>query len=80
MSIPLKITVDASLNGTAQLPTLPYVDYGPRLTATTWSLTAFAALFLGLRLFSKLWRKRPLWWDDHILIASWVCSFISNRA
>lgn len=27
---------------------------------------------MGLRLYAKLSRKQGLWWDDHILITSWV--------
>jgi len=47
-------------------------DYGPQLTYTIWLLTALAAVFLALRIFCKLWRHRSVWWDDYILIASWV--------
>lgn len=70
MSFLAKVTLPE--NGTLPSSAFTYVDYGPRLTATTWSLTAFAALFLCLRLLSKLWRSRSVWWDDHALIASWV--------
>lgn len=73
MSLPLMATLPAT-NGTLPADAFSYVDYGPRLTATTWSLTACAALFLGMRLLSKLWRSRSVWWDDYVLIASWVCS------
>lgn len=47
-------------------------NYGPRLNKTIWCLTAFPALFLGLRIYCKVWRRRPLWWDDYILMVSWV--------
>ncbi|KAH8881980.1 hypothetical protein GQ53DRAFT_734537 [Thozetella sp. PMI_491] len=57
-------------------------DYGPRLDLTVWLLTGVAALFLGLRLYCKLWRRRPFWWDDYFLVASWMalagaCSLIT---
>jgi hypothetical protein len=35
-------------------------------------LTIAAAVFLALRVYCKLSRRRSLWWDDHFLIASWV--------
>ncbi|KAK4119115.1 hypothetical protein N657DRAFT_650534 [Parathielavia appendiculata] len=50
---------------------------GPYLNRVIWTLAALSGLFLGLRLFSKLWRHRGLWWDDHFLIASWLALVIS---
>ncbi|KAH6673959.1 hypothetical protein F5X68DRAFT_174655 [Plectosphaerella plurivora] len=50
---------------------------GPRLVAVCWSLTAAAAILLFLRIYCKVWRGRGLWWDDHLLIASWVSLAIS---
>ena len=47
---------------------------GPQLNATVWSLTVLSLVFLGLRLYSKLWRRRRLWWDDYVLVAGWVSS------
>jgi hypothetical protein len=47
-------------------------DFGPRLNVTIWSLTGVAALFLGLRIYCKVWRGRPVRWDDCVLVASWV--------
>ncbi|KAJ5875716.1 uncharacterized protein N7473_013063 [Penicillium subrubescens] len=47
-------------------------DRGPRLVASCWSLTAAAAIFLAMRVYCKIWRGRGLWWDDHLLIISWV--------
>lgn len=51
---------------------IPSVDYGPQVNFTMWLLTALAAMFLALRVYCKILRHRGLWWDDHILIASWV--------
>ena len=47
-------------------------DYGPRLNITIWSLTGTAALFLGLRIYCKVWRGRPVRSEDAVLVASWV--------
>lgn len=45
---------------------------GTRLLASCWSLVAASAILLFLRIYCKLWRGRGLWWDDHLLIMSWV--------
>ena len=47
-------------------------DYGPQINFTIWLFTALSAMFLALRVYCKFLRHRGLWWDDHILIASWV--------
>lgn len=41
-----------------------------------WFLTALAALFLGLRIYCKKYRGRGLWWDDYVLVISWVCHVV----
>jgi len=38
----------------------------------TWWLTFLSGGFLGLRVYAKLSRRQGLWWDDWILITSWV--------
>ncbi|KAK4099095.1 hypothetical protein N658DRAFT_498687 [Parathielavia hyrcaniae] len=55
----------------------PGEHLGLYLNRVIWALAALSGLFLGLRLFSKLWRHRGLWWDDHFLIASWVALVVS---
>lgn len=53
-------------------------NLGPQMVVTNWALDAACGLFLALRIYCKLSRKRVLWWDDYFLIASWVsCSFSS---
>ena len=47
-------------------------DYGPQLNYTIWFLTAISFIFLALRIYCKIWRNRSVWWDDYILILSWV--------
>jgi hypothetical protein len=51
---------------------LPHVDLGPQLNFTMWLLVALSAAFLALRMYCKFLRHRGTWWDDHVLIASWV--------
>ncbi|CRK38356.1 hypothetical protein BN1708_007745 [Verticillium longisporum] len=52
-------------------------DRRTRLLAACWSLAAAAVILLSLRLYCKVWRGRGLWWDDHLLIASWISLAIS---
>ena len=54
-------------------------DYGPIIVGVTWWLTFFSGSFLALRIYAKLSRHQGLWWDDHILILSWVCSAVTIR-
>lgn len=48
------------------------VDYGPQLNVLTWLLISISGLFLFTRLYLKNCQHRGLWWDDWILLASWV--------
>jgi hypothetical protein len=47
-------------------------SFGNKIEAVCWPLLAVAGIFLGLRVYTKIARHRGLWWDDHLLIASWV--------
>jgi hypothetical protein len=69
------------LNGTTRIDAAPVTaflertsseNYGPQINFTIWLLTALSAMFLALRVYCKFLRHRGLWWDDYILIASWV--------
>ncbi|KAK1779635.1 hypothetical protein QBC45DRAFT_392316 [Copromyces sp. CBS 386.78] len=55
---------------------IPEEDYHKsrvtQVNFSCWFLTALAALFLGLRIYCKRYRVRGLWWDDHVLIISWI--------
>ena len=51
---------------------LTAVNSGPQLNATVWILTSISTVFMALRLYAKIWRRRRLWWDDYILAAGWV--------
>ncbi|GAB7327540.1 hypothetical protein MBLNU13_g11404t1 [Cladosporium sp. NU13] len=50
---------------------------GTRLDAVCWSLVAASAILLFLRVYSKLWSRRGLWWDDHFLLISWFSLVIA---
>ncbi|PSN68609.1 hypothetical protein BS50DRAFT_599165 [Corynespora cassiicola Philippines] len=47
-------------------------DNGPVIVGVTWWLCFFSGAFLALRIYAKLSRRHELWWDDHILIVSWI--------
>jgi hypothetical protein len=58
---------------------LSLVNAGHQLNLVNWPLAAVSALFLSLRIFLKLRQRRPLWWDDYVLIISWVMSCNTPR-
>lgn len=47
-------------------------DQVSRVMISSWTFASLSALFLGLRIFCKFKSRRNLWWDDYVLIASWV--------
>ncbi|KAK3385475.1 hypothetical protein B0H63DRAFT_543818 [Podospora didyma] len=53
-------------------------NYAPHLNATVWFLTAISAIFLGLRVFVKVWRKRRVRCDDCILVLGWIALAVST--
>lgn len=53
-------------------------DYGRTIVAQSLSLLILSGIFLGLRLYCKVIRRRGFWWDDHVLIASWVSFYIQS--
>lgn len=48
------------------------INAGLALNLIVWFFTGIAAMFLALRVYAKTWKRRPLWWDDFVLIAGWV--------
>ncbi|KAK4243840.1 hypothetical protein C7999DRAFT_35821 [Corynascus novoguineensis] len=75
--------VDTRANQGPDVFTLPpSTDFGPQFNSTIWLLTALSSAFLALRVYCKFKRHRGLWWDDYLLIGSWLalvadCAFIS---
>ncbi|KAK0648575.1 hypothetical protein B0T16DRAFT_325546 [Cercophora newfieldiana] len=61
-----------STSGSSPFRVSQMEDYGPQVNFIIWLLTAVSAAFLALRVYCKFLRHRGLWWDDHVLIASWV--------
>ncbi|KAI0529801.1 hypothetical protein GGR58DRAFT_289769 [Xylaria digitata] len=52
--------------------------FGVVIIAVNWAVTALAGLFLSLRLYCKLTRSRGLWWDDYLLIVSFVSLAVAD--
>ncbi|KAK4157290.1 hypothetical protein C8A00DRAFT_40266 [Chaetomidium leptoderma] len=61
-----------------ELAALPHDNAAPKMIASIWSLVAVATAFLILRIYCRLLKRQSLWWDDAILIASWVCIVIES--
>ncbi|KAH6632708.1 hypothetical protein F5144DRAFT_260347 [Chaetomium tenue] len=61
-----------------QLAALPHDNAAPKLLASIWSQALLSTIFLSLRIYCRLLKRRSLWWDDVILIASWVCIIIES--
>lgn len=53
-------------------PVHAFVNPFVELNAGLWSLFAGATVFLALRLWCKITRRHGLWYDDYILVISWV--------
>lgn len=51
---------------------MPVENLGPHMNIVVWVLVGLSGLFLGLRIYCKFMKSRGLWWDDYLLIASWV--------
>lgn len=49
-----------------------YYNPAGELYAGLWSLFAAATVFLALRVWVKINRRHGLWYDDYLLILSWV--------
>jgi len=47
-------------------------NQGPKVLISTWILVGLSFAFLVARIYCKARTKRGLWWDDHVLILSWV--------
>ena len=49
-------------------------NLGPQTNGIFWFLVVLSLTFLMLRLYCKFKLGQGLWWDDWILVASWVSS------
>ncbi|KAK1982334.1 hypothetical protein LZ30DRAFT_781383 [Colletotrichum cereale] len=56
----------------------PFVNPYVQLNVGLWSLFAAATIFLILRLWCKITRRHGLWYDDYILVVSWLILTANN--
>lgn len=56
----------------ARNPDLDYVNPSKQVYIGLWCLQAGATAFLAARLWMKHMRRHGIWWDDYILVISWV--------
>ncbi|KAJ2907128.1 hypothetical protein MKZ38_007643 [Zalerion maritima] len=59
-----------------ELAALPHDDHGNRVQFALWFTVSISAVFVGLRVYCKRITKRRLWWDDYLLVGSWICLVI----
>ena len=60
-------------------PVHKFINPYTELNIGLWSLFAGASIFLWARLWVKITRRHGMWYDDYILIVSWVSSGNVNR-
>lgn len=53
-----------------------YISPEKEVNAGLWTLFAGASVFLGLRIWCKYTRRNGLWYDDYVLILSWVSTSV----
>ncbi|KAI5928082.1 hypothetical protein F4810DRAFT_719767 [Camillea tinctor] len=53
-------------------------DNGVALVASLWTISMVSGIVLCLRLIAKLIRGRNMWWDDYIMIFSWLLLFVAT--
>ncbi|KAK6857131.1 hypothetical protein PG995_007318 [Apiospora arundinis] len=75
---PSKVPPQLQPNSTAPPP--PSLDglanpHAGVLSASIWCLTLAGAAVLALRIFAKVSRARPLWWDDGAMLLAWLVQF-----
>ncbi|KAK3385617.1 hypothetical protein B0H63DRAFT_501452 [Podospora didyma] len=44
----------------------------PAIQIAGWLLVSISGLFLALRIYCKYLKHRGLWWDDYVLVGSWL--------
>ena len=50
-------------------------DNSPVLLGVSWTWTVLAAIFVVVRMYSRLFLTRKLWWDDFWILVSLVCLY-----
>lgn len=59
-------------------PGVVYISPAKQVNGGIWSLFTGATIFLSLRLYCKIDRRTGLWYDDYILVFSWLVLLVNN--
>jgi hypothetical protein len=70
--MPVPSLVISRDNSSSDVTMLTFVDPTKEVNVGLWCLFGGASVFLGLRIWVKFTRLQGLWYDDYILVASWV--------
>ncbi|KAK8020183.1 hypothetical protein PG990_005321 [Apiospora arundinis] len=63
---------DQPFNMDTNLPPLSHDSNGTWMVWSSWALTGLSSAFLVLRCYCRFSHNKFLWWDDYILILSWM--------
>ncbi|KEZ38718.1 hypothetical protein SAPIO_CDS10744 [Scedosporium apiospermum] len=68
----------SSFTGIVAQPQLPHNEVVTELKVIIWILIGLASVFFTLRIYCKKSRGRNLWWDDYMLLISWLAILTSG--
>ncbi|KAK4095818.1 hypothetical protein N658DRAFT_459748, partial [Parathielavia hyrcaniae] len=51
----------------------PDVSLRRQILAALWSMVAVSGAFISLKTVAKRRRRMRLWWDDYLMLISWLC-------
>ncbi|KAK8137859.1 hypothetical protein PG984_001239 [Apiospora sp. TS-2023a] len=54
------------------LPQLSHDSNGPWMVWSSWALTGLSSIFLVLRCYCRVSHNKSLWWDDYVLLLSFL--------
>lgn len=68
----LQLSMISDLSTLTRRKDYHYYNPAGQVYAGLWCLWAGATMFLAMRVWCKVTRRHGLWYDDYILILSWV--------
>ncbi|KAK4150610.1 hypothetical protein C8A00DRAFT_17890 [Chaetomidium leptoderma] len=48
--------------------------------ATLWSMVAVSGVFIALKLLARARKRMRWWWDDYLMLMSWLCLVIASAS
>jgi len=55
------------------MPEIHDVSVGRRYIVAVWTMVAVSGVFISLKILARARRRMRLWWDDYLMVMSWVC-------